>query len=134
MSLTNLPLTNLAFETCTDIPAGTAIDQGNGMTIAFPTTGIPAPSNTDRLILLVETTNGADKTVTVKAGVGGGQTAGEAFRSGLGDLVSTVHAATGGGYIGPFSTSRYVQLDGSITLAFQSGITGWITALLLPRT
>ena len=87
MTATALPLTTLTHDGIIDIPTGTVIDQGNGMKISFTTTDIPADPDMDELFLYVQTTNGADKTVTVKAGVGGGATPGAAFRSGLGDLV-----------------------------------------------
>lgn len=131
---TNLPLTTLTGNGIIDIPAGTVIDQANGMNIAFTTNAIPSNPNADRLMLLVATTNGADKTVTIKAGVGGGATAGGAFRSGLGDLTVTAHAATGGGVVGPLETARFMQLDGSINVDFASGISGRITAFILPRS
>lgn len=134
MSRTNLPLTTLTGNGIVDIPTGTVIDQANGMNIAFTTNVIPANPNADRVMLLVETTNGADKTVTIRAGVGGGSTPGPAFRSGLGDLVVTAHAATGGGVIGPLETARFAQLDGSINVDFASGITGRITAFAVPRS
>jgi hypothetical protein len=132
MATTNLPLTTLTPNNILDMPVGTAIDQAHGMNIQLPTTSFPAAPNADHLFLLVQTTNGADKTVTIKGGVGGGATAGQAFRSGMGDLVLTAHAATGGGIIGPLESARFAQLDGSITLAFQSGITGTITAFIMP--
>jgi hypothetical protein len=132
MTATNLPLTTLVPNGSLDIPAGTAIDQSNGMTIALPATAIPAAPNIDHLFLFVATTNGADKTVTVKAGVGGGATPGPAFRSGLGDLTVTAHAASGGCVIGPLESARFAQTDGSVLLAFQSGIAGTITAFIMP--
>lgn len=132
MTATNLPLSTLTSNGGIDIPAGTAIDQANGMTIALPTTAIPVAPGMNDLMLFVATTNGADKTVTVKAGVGGGATSGPAFRSGMGDLVVTAHAASGGCVIGPLESARFAQLDGSVLLAFQSGITGTITAFIKP--
>lgn len=134
MSRTALALSTLNGNGILDIPAGTAIDQSNGMTIAITTTAVPSAPNIDRMLLFVATTNGADKTVTIKAGAGGtSATAGAAFRAGLGDLVVTAKAANGGGVIGPFETARFVQSDGSVNIDFQSGITGRITAFMLPR-
>ena len=132
MSRTALALSTLNPNSILDIPAGASIDQGNGMTIAIPTTAIPASPDLDNLFLFVATTNGADKTVTIKAGAGGGATAGPAFRSGLGDLVVTAHASSGGGVIGPLESARFAQSDGSVNIDFQSGITGRITAFMLP--
>lgn len=132
MPRTNLPLTTLAPNSFIDIPTGTPIDQGNGMTIALPSTAIPASPASDHLFLYVASTAVTDKTVTVRAGVGGGATAGPAFRAGMGDLVAIAHSATGGGVIGPLESARFSQLDRSINLDFQSGITGTIVAFIMP--
>lgn len=133
MGRTALALSNLNGNGILDIPAGAAIDQGNGMSIALPTTAVPSASNMDRLVLFVATTNGADKTVTIKAGTGA-TVAGAAFRASMGDLVVTAHASSGGGVIGPLESARFAQSDGSINIDFQSGITGRITALMLPKS
>jgi hypothetical protein len=125
---TQIPLTTLTRNTITDIPTGVAIDQANGMYIDLTTTAIPAGPGSESVTLMVRTTNGADKTVTVKSGVGGGATAGQAFRSGLGDLVLTAHAASGGGIVGGVESARFMQLNGQVYIDFASGITGFITA------
>lgn len=125
---TQIPLTTLTRNTMTDIPAGTVIDQANGMYIDFTTTSIPAGPDSELLTLEVRTNNGADKTVTIKAGVGGGVTPGSAIRAPLGDLVFTAHAASGGGIVGGLESARFMQTNGQIYINFQSGITGWITA------
>jgi hypothetical protein len=129
MSRTQIPLTTLTHNGITDIPTGTAIDQGNGMYIDLTTTAMPAGPASEDLTILVETTNGADKTVTIKAGSGGGATAGAAFRSPFGDLTLTAKASKGGGIIGGLESSRVMQANNQIYLDFQSGITGWITVL-----
>jgi hypothetical protein len=129
MARTNVPLTTLVANSSIDIAIGTAIDQGNGMNVAFTLTGFPAGANSNLMFLLVETTNGADKTVTIKKGVDP-----PAFFSEQGDLVVTAHAATGGCLIGPLLPVRFAQSNDSINIDFQSGITGWITAYQLPKT
>ena len=125
---TQIPLTSLSRNSMTDIPVGTAIDVTNGMYIDMTTTAIPAGPGSESLMLEVRTTNGADKAVTIKAGVGGGVTPGQAIRSGLGDLVVTAHAATGGGIIGGLESARFIQLNGRVYIDFASGTTGYITA------
>ena len=132
MGRTNLPLTTLTPNNILDIPVGTVIDQSNGMNVAFSSTAIPAAPNAAHMFLYVQTTNGADKSVIIRAGVGGGATPGPAFRAGLGDLTVTAHAATGGGIVGPLETARFEQLDRSINIDFAAGITGWITAFIMP--
>jgi hypothetical protein len=125
----------------------TATDNTNGMSVAIPTTGIPAGGNIDRLILLVLNTNGTGRTVTVRAatsdgglaktGAGTGNGAAftyPGFEGGKGDLVtSAMTATTGLGVIGPFEVARFLQPDGTLSIDF-SGATGFIAALLLPRS
>ncbi len=128
MTRTQIPLTTLTRNVMTDIPAGTVIDQANGMYIDMTTTAIPAGPGSESLTLLVRTTNGADKTVTIKAGVGGGVTAGAAIRAPIGDLTLTAHAASGGGAVGGIESARFMQTNGQVYIDFASGTTGWITA------
>lgn len=135
MARTNLPLTNAVANGAVLNNAGTAIDATNGMNIAIPTNTIPAGSNLDRLVLYVQNTTASTKTVTVRAGVGGGATPGQAFRSGVGDFTSgNLTASTGTAFIGPFDVSRFAQLDGSVNIDFAASMTGTIWAVLLPRT
>lgn len=134
MARTNLPLTNLVGNGAVLNNAGTAIDATNGMNIAFPGTAVPAGGSTDDLVLFVENTAAATKTVIVRAGVGGGATPGPAFRSGLGDYTTgNLTATTGTAFIGPFDPSRFVQLDDSLNIDFAAGTTGTIWALRVPR-
>lgn len=135
MARTNLPLTNAVANGAVLNNAGTAIDATNGMNIAIPTNAIPAGSNLDRLVLYVQNTTASTKTVTVRTGVGGGATPGQAFRSGLGDFTTgNLSASTGTAFIGPFDVSRFAQLDGSVNIDFAASMTGTIWAVLLPRT
>lgn len=134
MARTNLPLTNLTGNGAVLNNAGTAIDATNGMNIALPASSIPSPSDGDMLVLYVQNTTASTKTVTVRAGVGGGATPGPAFRSGLGDLTTgNLTATTGTAFIGPFDVSRFAQLDGSINIDFAASMTGTIWALLVPK-
>lgn len=125
---TNLPITNLTANGAVLNSAGTAID-ASGMSITLPTS-IPASGSADHLVLYVQNTAAATKTVTVKAG----NSNPPAFRNGLGDLTtSNLSANTGTAFIGPFDPSRFINADGTITVNFASGTTGTIWALLLPR-
>jgi len=127
MARTNLPLSTLVPNGVIDIPAGTTIDQANGMNVQLPTTAIPAAPGMDNLFLYVATTNGADKNVIIRAGVNP-----PAFRSSMGDLTVVAHTASGGGVVGPLESARFAQADGSINIDFASGITGKITAFIRP--
>lgn len=131
MARTNLPLTTLAPNSSIAGPAGTNVDVTNGMTIALPSTAIPASPDSDTLFLVVNNTAAAAKAVTVRAGVGGGATPGPAFRSGIGDLAVSVGAGATR-WIGPLESARFAQLDGSINVDFEAGTTGTIIAAILP--
>jgi hypothetical protein len=127
MTRTALALSTLKPNDILDMPNGSAIDQGNGMSIALSSTAIPAAPGAEQLFLFVATTNGVDKTVTVKAGANP-----PAFRAALGDLTVTAKAANGGGIIGPLESARFLQADEKLYIDFQSGITGTITAFIAP--
>lgn len=134
MARTNLPLTTMTANGAVLNNAGTAIDATNGMNVQLPTSAIPAAGNADTLVLYVQNTTASTKTVTVRAGVGGGATPGQAFRSGLGDLTTgNLTASTGTAFIGPFDVSRFAQLDGSINVDFAASMTGTVWAVLLPK-
>lgn len=125
----------------------TAVDNTNGMSVAIPTTGIPAGGSIDRMILLVLNTNGTGRTVTIRgatsdggaAKTGAGTGSGPAFtypsfEGGKGDLVTgAMTLTTGLGIIGPFEVARFMQPDGTLSIDF-SGATGFVAALLLPRS
>jgi hypothetical protein len=113
--------------------AGTAIDVTNGMYVDLTTTAVPSANGSEDLLLYITNTAGSTKTVTVKAGVGGGVTPGAAIRSGLGDFVTgNLSATTGTAFIGPFDSTRFMQSNGRIYLDFAASMTGNIWALLIP--
>jgi len=128
MSRTALALTDMVQNGGVNIPTGTAIDQANGMNVAIPGSDTTASCSINGLWLLVQTTNGADKVVTVRGGTG----TAASTRGGSGDLAVTAHAASGGAIIGPLETNRFAQNDGSVNIDFASGATGFITAFMWP--
>lgn len=132
MARTNLPLTTLVPNSGIAVPAGTTIDQSNGMNIQIPANTIPAAPDTDNLVLVVANSVAAPKTVIVRAGAGGGVTPGAAFRAGLGDLTVTV-AASSSAYVGPLESARFLQLDGSLNVDFGASAAGTIIALIMPE-
>ncbi len=93
----------------------------NGVTIA----GVKP----ERLLLRVTNTEGSTNTVTVRAGDNP-----PALRAGQGDLVVTVAATTGVQFIGPLESDKYLQDDGSLSIDFETGMTGSIDALYWPRS
>lgn len=131
---TTLPITNLSGNSAVLNSAGTAID-ASGMTVTIPTKTIPAGGNIDRLVLYVQNTAAATKTVTVKAGANTAASPDSpAFEASKGDLTTgNLSASTGTAFIGPFEVARFLQPDGTLSISFASGTTGTIWALLLPR-
>ncbi len=119
MARDSVSLTALSANGGTAEPAGVDISPTNGAVIA-------APGDCQRLLLRVTNTAGADKAVTIKAGVNP-----PAFRKDLGDLAVTVAATTGVQYI-VVESARFVQADGTINVDFAAAMTGKITALKLP--
>ena len=104
-------------------PAGTTIDS------TLVTNGVKiSAAFSERTILRVANTAGADKIVTVNAG-----DYPPAMAAGLGNLATTVAATSGVQWIGPFESGRFLQSDGTIEVDFASGTTGTITAFLVPK-
>lgn len=128
MARTNLPTTTLPAEAAAGLadPAGTAVDQANGMNIALASGAIPHAPNARQLFLRVANNAASPFTAIVRAGAYP-----PAFRTGEGDLTVTVTNATTK-WIGPFEAARHLQADGSVNIDFGVGFTGTITAFLLP--
>lgn len=92
----------------------------NGVTIAN--------AKPERTLIRVANTEGSTNVVTLRAGDNP-----PALRAGQGDLAVTVAATSGVQYLGPFESDKYLQDDGSLSIDFESGMTGTIDVLLLPR-
>ncbi len=87
-----------------------------------------AAAEPERTVFRVTNTEGSTNTVTVRAGDNP-----PGLAAGQGDLVVTVAASTGVQYIGPVESGRFLQADGSMEIDFETGMTGAIDALLIPR-
>lgn len=126
MARTAITRRNLVANSGIAAPTADTIDQSNGMTLAVTSNGIPASVDVDHVILKVDNSAASAKKVTIKAGANP-----PAFRAGIGDLqVSVTNGATS--YVGPFDPARFVQADGSLSVDFESGFTGTITAFFVP--
>lgn len=134
MARTNLPLSNLIAEASVATgtyagfadPAGTAIDQANGMNVVLASGAIPHVPAGEGLVLRVANTAAAPHVVTLRAGAYP-----PAFEAMKGDqTVSVTNATTK--WIGPLEYARHAQADGSINIDFDAGTTGTITAFLVP--
>lgn len=82
----------------------------------------------ERTLIRVTNTEGSTNVVTVRAG-----DYPPALAAGQGDLTVTVAATTGVQYLGPFESGRVLQGNGSMEIDFETGMTGAIDVLLLPK-
>lgn len=128
MVRTNLPTTLLPGVSTAGLadPAGTAVDQANGMNIALASGAIPANPTARMLFLRVANTAAGPLNVIVRAGVKP-----PAFRADIGDLLVSVTNATTK-WIGPLEAARFMQNDNSINVDFAATFTGTITAFVSP--
>jgi len=122
MARTAVTITTFVANAGTTEPAGTAVDPTNGHVINAA--GIPV----EEIMIRVANTNGTQRTVTVKAGGNP-----PALEAGQGDLAVVVPATTGVKWIGPLSSGRFVQADGTILVDLEASIAGTITAYRFPR-
>jgi hypothetical protein len=123
---TNLPLSVVTAAGIAD-PAGTTIDQANGMNIAMVSEAIPPAYDAYRGLMLRVANTGTTGNVIVRKGVNP-----PAMRADLGDLNVSVTTSTTK-ELGPFDMARHAQSDDSINIDFASGFTGTITAFILGR-
>jgi hypothetical protein len=103
-------------------PAGTTIDATlvtNGVVI----NGV----DPERTVLRITNSAVSAKNVTVKAGTGR-----QSWLSGSGDYVQAV-GASGSEFLGPFTSARFQQRGSSMYVDLESGFTGTITVLKLPK-
>jgi hypothetical protein len=82
----------------------------------------------ERTVLRVANTEASTNVLTVRKGDNP-----PALAAGQGDLAVTIAATSGVQYIGPLESGRFLQADGSLEIDFETGMTGTIEALLLPR-
>jgi len=106
MARSAMTVSSLAGETA-GAPAFAAFDNTNGMVIA-------AGRAKGMLVLEFKNTNAADRTVTVKAGVGGDS--GPGFRASMGDLAFIVPLTSGNIRVCIRDIARFTQADGSINI------------------
>lgn len=119
MARTAVTVTELTANTSTADPAGNAVDPTNGHIVS----GVPL----EELMLEVDSTFAGAKNFTIKAGANP-----PADAAGQGDLVVALNAVVG--LIGPFSSARFIQADGSLWLDVEASATGTVKAIHVPRT
>ncbi|MET8185720.1 hypothetical protein ABZV15_07970 [Streptomyces sp. NPDC005246] len=123
MARTDVPISNLVGNGSLADPAGTTIDATNSHSVSL------ASVHSEELVLRVTNTHGSAHTVTVKAGGANPPS----WRGGQGDLTVSVPATTGVVFIGPLSSSRFVQAGNVLNIDIEASHTGKITALKVPR-
>ena len=124
MARTALTPVVLTANTVVADPAGTALDATDDhvFTASYPT---------DEYVIRVVNTTASTKTVTLKAGDNP-----PADAAGQGDLVLSCGAGDSTPvvkWIGPFTSSRFLQNDGTVNLDVAASMTGTITIFRIPR-
>lgn len=125
MSRTVIPVSNMVANAVTADPAGTAIDATNSHYVA---PGV----HPEEILIRVRNTTNATKVATLKAGKNP-----PADAAGQGDLAVSLTAGNVTpqiGWIGPVTSARFVQGDGSLNIDIGAGMTGDITVFGVPRT
>jgi hypothetical protein len=118
MARTPVPYSKLVSNGSLVQPAGTAIDQANGMVIN--------EAEPERTVLRISNSAATPKNAILRAG-----TYPPAWAAGQGDL--TIQVANGATvFIGPFESGRFVKSHRGVEIDFEAGATGTITALLVP--
>lgn len=125
MPRTELTPTELAKNDGTATPAGTTIDS------ALVTAGaLFTPSYAlEEYLIRVTNTHTSAHDVTIKAGDNP-----PAILAGQGDLAEEVAADTGDVILGPLTSARFLQDDGTVLIDFATGHVGAISILHIPRT
>lgn len=119
MARTAVTSTKLAINADVLAPAGVAVDQPNGMSVAF--------GKRNRTLIVITNTSAATKVVTVRKAT-------NSFDNPAADFSSqAIPATTGMDFLGPYG-GRYTQADGTIYLDFVAGHTGVVYALELPAS
>ena len=127
MARTNLPISAFVVEGSLTDPAGTTIDQANGMNVVMTSEAIPPAYDAYRGVFIrVHNTAASAANFIVRAGSNP-----PAMRASLGDLTTSV-AASATVWFGPLDMSRHAQSDDSINIDFGSGFTGTVTAFVAP--
>ena len=119
MARTALTLNTLTPNASIAEATGNAVDPTNGHILS----GSPH----EETYIHIDSTFAGAKTFTVKAGAKP-----PALEAGQGDLVVSINAAQR--LLGPFTSGRFMQADGSLWLDVEAAATGTIRAYRIPRT
>lgn len=125
MARTAITVTSLTADSSTADPAGDDLDPTNGHKISASTVPLR------KFWLRVTHTTSSTKTVTIKAGDNP-----PADAAGQGDLVVSFTAGNVTPvvkWIGPLSSARFLQDDGTVSIDVAASATGKIAAFKFPR-
>lgn len=125
MSRTVVPITTLASNAATADVAGTALDATNSHEIA---PGV----HPEEIIIRIVNTTASTKAVTVDAGFN--PPADAAGQGGLTVSLTAGNVTPQVAFVGPLTSARFIQRDGSINIDVPAGMTGTITVFGIPRT
>ena len=124
MARTELTPVVLTANTVVADPAGTNLDATNSHVFT-------ATHPTDEYVIRVKNTTASTKTVTLKAGDNP-----PADSAGQGDLVLSLTDGSSTAtvkWFGPFTSSRFLQNDGTVNIDVAASMTGAITVFRIPR-
>lgn len=114
-------------------PAGTAVDQANGMFLAasdLESETPPVQGGQRMLFLEVFNTDTSDHHILIRKGANP-----PSFRALLGDLsVLVSHSSTVPFFIGPLESARFTQADGTVNVDFDASFAGTIYAYVLDKS
>lgn len=122
MARVAITVTSLVANTGTARPAGTTADDTEDHIIE----NCPP---LEELLIEARNTAGAEYDVTIVAG-----DSPPALSAGQGDLVVPVAATSGVKVIGPLSSARFLQSDGSLLVNLEASFAGTLVAYHIPRT
>jgi len=93
------------------------------------TNGVTVPNaKPERTVLRVANTAGSPLNVYVRKGDSPPALLAQ------GDYTEQIAATSGIEYLGPFTSGRFIQSDGSLEIDFETGFTGTIDVLEMPRS
>lgn len=121
MARTAVTIVNLPANAATADPTPTTADQPNGHVIA-------ATYPLEEIVLRIKQTDASARVATIKAGANP-----PALEAGQGDLTRSM-AQNETWWVGPLTSGRFAQADGSLLIDLAASFAGTITAFHVPRT
>lgn len=127
MARTTVPITTLAANVATADIAGTSLDATNSHNIPLGANGVIP----EEVILRITNTTASTKIATVKAGANP-----PADAAGQGDIAVSLTDGSSTptvAFVGPLTSARFIQADGSINVDVAASMTGKIACFAIPR-